>query len=138
MREKHSTSITDINSISKLFSLNPLNQCHKVCWEQVCHKKVVEKQILNRFITESDKDISLTLLKGEIRKACKLAEKIVKVVNDTRNKNENINIFKIKKILENEFNIKIESAYLNFLTEIVRNYFGIQLPSLSECFLGFL
>lgn len=99
---------------------------------------VVEKQILNRFITESDKNIGLTLLKGEIRKACKLAEKIVKVVNDTRNKNENINIFKIKKILENEFNIKIESAYLNFLTEIVKSYFGIQLPSLSECFLGFL
>ena len=134
-RENYEKNIKDYNDWMVFEGYEVIRDYNKIINNK---NLVVEKQIVNKFITESDKNIGLTLLKGEMRKACKLAQKIVKVVNDMKNKNENINIFNINKILENEFTIKIESAYINFLTEIVKSYFGIQLPSLSECFLGFL
>ncbi|MFX1257708.1 MAG: hypothetical protein ACFFAN_07615 [Promethearchaeota archaeon] len=102
-------------------------------------KKIdVEKQIVNRFMTEYDLGYSYIVLKNDIQKAFELSKVILDFVDESEKKNESVNILKINVELEKKYEIKINKQYLNFLTEIVEHYFGVLLPSLTDSFFDFL
>jgi len=101
-------------------------------------KLSIEKQIVNRFITENDLNYGYILLKNEIIKAYELSKDIVDFINDLKERNEIINVLKIKTKLEQKYEIKINTFYLAFLIEIVSNYHEIALPSFAESFYDFL
>ncbi|MFX1259892.1 MAG: hypothetical protein ACFFAN_18740, partial [Promethearchaeota archaeon] len=86
-------------------------------------KLYVEKQIVNKFMTEYDLRYSYLLLKNEIQKAYELSKSIVDFINDCKERNETVNMIKISKQLEKKYTIKIIPIYLKFLIEIVENYF---------------
>ncbi|MFX1395163.1 MAG: hypothetical protein ACFFAH_16565, partial [Promethearchaeota archaeon] len=60
---------------------------------------------------------------------------IVNFINECKEKNEKVNTLKISTQLEDLYDFKINTIYLNFLIEIVKHYFGITLPSITDSFL---
>ncbi|MFX1339992.1 MAG: hypothetical protein ACFFDK_15375 [Promethearchaeota archaeon] len=99
------------------------------------NKLEVEKYIINKFLTQVELGFTNIVLKNEIFKAYRLSESIVNLLKDYQEKNENINMLMIKKQLESEYNFKINRSYLDFLIEIVKNYFKVDAPSYSDSFM---
>jgi hypothetical protein len=96
-------------------------------------KLSIEKEIVLRFLSEMDLNSSLLVLRNDINKIYFLSKSIVDAINSLDNK-EKINILKINKSLEEAHNIKINNIYLEFLVDIVRNYFKINVPGIFESF----
>lgn len=96
-------------------------------------KMTIEKQIVHSFLSEIDLNSSLLLLKNDINKLYYLSKSIVGAIKNLDEK-EKINILKINKQLEETHKIKIDNLYLEFLVDIVRNYFEIKVPSIFESF----
>ena len=94
-------------------------------------KIAVEKHIVNRFMMEHELGYSYIYLRNEVFKAFELAKSII----NFKEKNKEANTFKITKHLEKQFGVKIDLSYLDFLVDIVDNYFGVKIPSASESFL---
>ena len=97
----------------------------------------VEKEIVSKFMSESELRYSYIVLKNEIQKAFELSEAIFNILQESK-KEEIPNILKITSKLEEIYEIKISTHYINFLIEIVKNYFGISVPSVNESFLDIL
>ena len=95
----------------------------------------VEKQIVNQFITETELGYSYIALRNEIHKAYELAKSIVDFVGEQKKTDEILNVFNVLSHLEKLYNVKIKIHYSNFLIDIVKNYFGLEIPSASESFL---
>jgi hypothetical protein len=100
-------------------------------------KLAVEKQIVQNFFSELDMNSGLILLRNDIQKAYVISKSIVDIIKNQK-KEEKINMLKISKELENIFQIKLSNKYLDFLIEIVKNYFEIDVPSISQSFLNSL
>jgi hypothetical protein len=98
-------------------------------------KLAVEKQIVHNFFSEANIDTSLILLRNDIQKASVLSKAIVDIIKNKK-EDEKINILKISKELEDMYQIKLSSIYLDFLIEIVKYYYDINLPSISQSFLN--
>ncbi|MFX1339186.1 MAG: hypothetical protein ACFFDK_11305 [Promethearchaeota archaeon] len=96
-------------------------------------KLAIEKQMVLRFLSEMDLNSSLLVLRNDINKIYFLSKSIVDAINSL-DKNVKINILKIYKSLEETHKIKINNLYLEFLVDIVRNYFEIKVPSIFESF----
>ena len=96
-------------------------------------KLAIEKQIVQKFMAEIDLHSSLLFLKNDLQKAYFLSKSMVDIIKN-QDQSEKINILKINKKLEEIHNTKINNLYLEFLVEIVRNYFGINVPSIFESF----
>jgi hypothetical protein len=101
-------------------------------------KLAVEKHIVSKFLTEQELGYSYIILKNEIQKAHELSNSIVEFVEEKASKNEKVNILEASANIEHKYSIKISPMYLSFLNEIVKNYFGITVPSASQSFLGSL
>lgn len=97
----------------------------------------IEKKIVAKFFLESQKELSFHLLKNEIFKAYELSRMISDRLRNDADNNIQQNILTIQKELEKELNIKIDNRYLEFLIDIVKNYFKISVPSLATSFFGF-
>lgn len=97
----------------------------------------VEKKIVHIFISEVDLNSSLIMLKNELLKAYLLSNLIVDFIQKINNIN-NLNISKLCKNLEKSQKVKINNDYLLFLLDIVRNYFGFNIPSATESFFKLL
>ena len=95
----------------------------------------VEKQIVKKFLTEQELGYGYIILKNEIQKAYELSKVIVNTINDCKKNKEHVNILKINSQLEKIYEIKIGHLYLNFLIKIVKNYFGIAVPSFRDAFI---
>ncbi|TFG30600.1 MAG: hypothetical protein EU532_00495 [Promethearchaeota archaeon] len=98
-------------------------------------KLAIEKQIVHNFFSEDDSNSSLILLRNDIQKAYVLSKSIVDIINNLK-KDEKINILKISKEIEESYSIKLSNMYLDFLIEIVKNYFEIDIPTISQSFLN--
>ncbi len=98
-------------------------------------KLAVEKQIVYNFFSEVDGDSALILLRNDIQRAFMLSKAIVDIIQNQK-RDEKINILKISKELEDTYQIKLDSKYLNLLIEIVRYYFKIDVPNISQSFLN--
>ena len=98
----------------------------------------IEKKIVERFYSESQLGYSYIVLKNEIFKAYELSKKIIKEIEEFNKSGKNPNILTIQNKLEKVYNAKIDKLYLNFLIEIVENYFEVSVPSLINGLFDFL
>jgi len=98
----------------------------------------VERTIVQRFLSEFDEKSSIIILKNEIQKAFTLAETLVEYIENF--KGEEIQSKDLIDYLSEKRDIKVKIPYLNFLLDIVENYFDVDVPRSSEVsnFLGFL
>lgn len=98
----------------------------------------VERTIVQRFLSEFDEKSSIIILKNEIQKGFTLAETLVEYVENFTG--EEIQSKDLIDYLSEERDIKVKIPYLNFLLDIVENYFDVDVPRSSEVsnFLGFL
>ena len=62
----------------------------------------VEKQIVNRFLSEYDSEYSYIVLKNEIQKAYQLSKDVLDFMNESKKKNENVNMLKINTFILND------------------------------------
>ena len=101
-------------------------------------KLKVEKHLVQVFLAESDLSYSYIVFKNEIHKAYNLAKSILERVNQENQKK--INFKYIVDLIVEKFNIKLEKMYLDFIVEILKNYFGLEITEASDVgdFLGFI
>jgi hypothetical protein len=100
-------------------------------------KLYIEKEIVYKFLSERELGFSYLKLKNEIQKAYDFSKLIFDFITNSK-KDEKPNALKIRSFLEEAYKIKISPLYMNFLIEILKYYFGISIPSLSESLFGIL
>jgi hypothetical protein len=109
--------------------------------EKLFNKKKldVEKTIAQRFITEYEPTSSLIILKNELKKTYELSNSIIEIIQKLK-KGKKVYSRQIIEDLEKSHNVKISMPYLDFLYEIVENYFNVEIPKSSNIsnFLGTL
>ena len=98
----------------------------------------IERTIVQKFLAERDPKSSLILLKNEIQKVYNLSKEII-TLNKRLKENEELTSKKIMDYFEETKNIKIQIQYLDFLMDIISNYFNVKLAMSSRTsdFLGF-
>ena len=97
----------------------------------------IEKQIINKFMTEHELGLSYIKLRNEIRKVYRFSKEIAEFVEKNKDK-EKPNALIVKKFLEEKYHTKIDQIYINFLIEIIEINFGIVIPSMTESLFGIL
>ncbi len=99
----------------------------------------VEKAIAQRFISEYDPTSSIIILKNELKKTFELSNSTVEIIQKLE-KGKKVFSRQIIEELEKKHNVKVSMPYLEFLYEIVENYFKVEIPKTSEIsnFLGTL
>lgn len=101
-------------------------------------KLKIERNIVLKFFTDFELNPTLILLKNEIQKAYLLSKSISEFVKNLK-KEEKINIVRIINNLKTIYKIqKIPIPYINFLIEIVKYYFEIDVPVIYDSLLGFI
>lgn len=103
-------------------------------------KKIsVERTLVQKFLEEYEPIPSLLYLQNGLQKTYELSETIVDIVKGLKKK-EKIYSTKLIEDLSRIHNIKIQLSYLDFLFEIVENYFKVEVPKSSKVsnFLGAL
>ena len=93
----------------------------------------VEKTIVNKFLTSKDLWYGNILLKNEILKAYKFAQSIIEF-EKTLKQDEVLTSKRIINHFLEAYNTKIDINYLEWLLEIIKNYFDINLNIKSEVF----
>lgn len=102
-------------------------------------KKInIERTIVQIFLGEQDTKSSLILIRNEIQKVFTLSQEII-ALNNNLEKNEELTTKKIIDYFQEVKDIKIQPQYLDFLFEIIHNYFNVKLAMSSKTsdFLGF-
>ncbi len=99
----------------------------------------VERSLVQKFLEEYEPGASLIYLQNGLQKAYELSETIADIVKGLKKK-EKVYSKKIIGDLSRIHNVKIQLAYLDFLFEIVENYFKVEVPKSSKVsnFLGTL
>lgn len=98
----------------------------------------IERTIVQMFLGEQDTKSSLILIRNEIQKVFTLSQEII-TLNKSLKENEELTSKKIMDYFKEVKNIKIQPQYLDFLFEIINNYFNVNLAMSSKTsnFLGF-
>ena len=86
----------------------------------------IEKFIVNKFIVEPDLNTSLIILKNEFNKLYELSNAIGDFIHE--HSGEKMKSIGLINYLNQKYNVKIPQNYLNYLLEIVRYYFKIEIP----------
>ncbi len=94
----------------------------------------IEKQIVHRFLSEQKLGYSYILLRNDINVAYELAQETMKIV-DNYNKGKTIGKKELIDLLKEESNIKVSFSYLEFLIEILENYFNYNTKRISDYFI---
>lgn len=99
----------------------------------------IETRFVQQFYANYESLNSLIVLKNEIKKAYQLSKTIGEFIKDYKEK-ETLNSKKIIDNISKDYGLKIQKPYFNFLIEIVKNYFKIEVPVMSDVanFLGYL
>jgi len=99
----------------------------------------VERALVQKFNEEYEPIPSLMYLQNGLQKVYELSESIADIVKGLKKKEE-VYSKKIIKDLSKIHNVKIKLTYLDFLIEIVENYFKVEVPKSSKVsnFLGTL
>ncbi len=87
----------------------------------------VEKAIISNFFEETDEKLSLILLRNEIRRCYELSNSIVRFLKSSLpiRKLTSNNLF---KYIKETFNVSLSYAYLDFVIQVVENYFNVNVP----------
>ena len=99
----------------------------------------IERALVQKFFEEYEPIPSLIYLQNGLQKAYELSETIADIVKGLKKK-EKVYSKKIIRDLSRIHNVKIQLTYLDFLFEIVENYFKVEVPKSSKVsnFLGTL
>lgn len=99
----------------------------------------IERALVQKFFEEYEPILSLIYLQNGLQKAYELSETIIDIVKGLKKK-ENVYSKKVIEDLSRINNVKIKLKYLDFLFEIVENYFKVKVPKSSNVsnFLGTL
>lgn len=102
-------------------------------------KVKVEKEIVIKFMDETELMSSLIILKNELNKAYSLSQYLIEFIENRDLKKDFTSKILIESVKEAK-NVKITADYLDFLLEIVENYFEVEVPSRSDVsdFLGLI
>lgn len=98
----------------------------------------IERTIVQMFLGEQDTKSSLILIRNEIQKVFTLSQEII-TLNKSLKEKEELTSKKIMDYFKEVKNIKMQPQYLDFLFEIINNYFNVNLAMSSKTsnFLGF-
>lgn len=88
----------------------------------------IERKIIEQFYAEYDNKLSLMILKNENQKAFQLSKFVSEFITNSKGK-KRVDITEITDNLQKIYKIRVSSPYLNFLLEIVENYFEVAIPS---------
>jgi len=101
-------------------------------------KLEIEKSIVHKFLTEYDLMAGLIILRNEINKIYEFSKSIAEFIENNKGKPITSKIL-INHILE-VYNEKIQMPYLNYIIDIVRCYFKVEVPKIDGVgsLLGFL
>ncbi|MFW9899284.1 MAG: hypothetical protein ACFFDO_08510 [Candidatus Thorarchaeota archaeon] len=100
-------------------------------------KLKVERLLIQTFLSEFDLSYSYILLKNEIRKAYQLSKSIIDYASEQK---IDLNLKIIVDYVTEKYNIKLQKAYLNFVIDIIKSYFEVEVSETSDVsdFLGFI
>lgn len=98
----------------------------------------IEKMIVTKFISEGDLGYGYIILKNEIAKAYQFSKKFVEIMETWKQNNKELNTLKIGNKIAHDFNVDINNQYLRFLIGIVEDYFGKNVPPITDSFLGMM
>jgi len=107
---------------------NVLNDRNKILEPK---KIKIERTIIQKFLAEYDAKSSLIIVKNEIQKAYELAKTIITLI-DNYDEEEKLGKKKLIDQLSEQRKIKISFSYLEFLLDILKNYFEYDLSVLSD------
>lgn len=102
-------------------------------------KKInMERAIVQMFLGERDTKSSLILIRNEIQKVFTLSQEII-ALNNSLQQNEELTSKRIIDYFKEVKDTKIQPQYLDFLFEVISNYFEVNLAMSSKTsdFLGF-
>lgn len=91
-------------------------------------KNKVEEKIIEKFLNERNLRSSHLIIKNEVQKAFILGKFIQDFVVE-RNITKKVNYKIIKKEIEVKYNIEIEDFYLEFIKDLVYNFFEIRIET---------
>jgi len=91
----------------------------------------IERSLVRKFLEEYEFISSTIYLHNGIQKTYEIAKTIVEIIKNLK-KNEKLISNKVIKELAKVHNIKIQLPYLDFLYEIVENYFEVKVPRSSN------
>jgi len=95
-------------------------------------KKIkIERTFVQKFLAEYDPKSSLIIFKNEIRTAYELANTIKEII-DTYDGEEKLGKKKLIDQLLEVKGIKVPFSYLEFLLDIIKNYYNFDLSGLSD------
>ncbi len=97
-------------------------------------KLKVEKEIIQKFYSETDSKFSLIVLKNEITKAFIMAKKLISIVE----KGDKISSKEIANFLKLNFPFEVNLAYIEFLNSIIQEYHDIKVPEIYNTLSDFL
>jgi len=91
----------------------------------------VERSLVRKFLAEYEPKPSLIYLQNGIQKAYELSKSIIDIVNNLKKKEKLYSKGVIDEIAKN-YDVKIQLPYLDFLYDIVENYFDVKVPKSSN------
>jgi hypothetical protein len=91
----------------------------------------VERSLVRKFLAEYEPKPSLIYLQNGIQKAYELSKTIVDIVNNLKKK-EKIYSKNVIEEIARIHDVRIQLPYLDFLYEIVGNYFEVKIPKSSN------
>jgi len=91
----------------------------------------VERSLVRKFLAEYEPKPSLIYLQNGLQKAYKLSITVVDIINNLKKKEKVYSKNVIKEIARIHA-VKVQLPYLNFLYEIVENYYEVKVPKSSN------
>ena len=90
--------------------------------------------IMQKFLVEDDAKSSLLILKNEIFKVFEISKKVMHLIENYKGEKQLSRERLFEKFKETSA-IKITYSYLEFILDIIRNYFKFDLSALSSYYL---
>ncbi|MBY9020259.1 MAG: hypothetical protein KGD67_04305 [Candidatus Lokiarchaeota archaeon] len=95
-------------------------------------KKInIEKTLVRKFLEEYELIASIHYLRDGIQESFRFAEFIIEMVKNLKKKEKLVSSNVIEEF-KKKLGVKIQQPYLDFLYEIVENYFEVKVPKSSE------
>jgi hypothetical protein len=97
-------------------------------------KLKVEKQIVHNFISETDLGYSYIALKNDVQKAYELSKEVMDLIEDFKKAGtkEKVGKKRLINMMTERTNIKLSIPYMEFMLDIIKNYFKYDLSVISD------
>ena len=89
----------------------------------------IESAIIQKFLGEYNLEAGLIILRNEIFKAYKFSNELIQEAGKA---GKDLNQKLMVDYITENYNFKMSKAYINFLTQIIQNYFGKEVKGVSD------